>query len=638
MSKNRSVAVDDEEFERAIARYIEMGMPKKHRMSVAAYRVKCRRVWDDCKTDAQYKTKILLDELASSFTVSTLGEGAYLDDTTWRSLAGNRKRSRGITCIAIGRVPLVATRSGTDSRNHRAPRHYLSGTDLWMVAMFDVLGFESAYRRLGIGRLYRLYQQLIDKVVLKPSIDSFSTGHRMGDVTLVNYFRLWVGFHYFSDTILLWCPATPENISPFLTRCSDLFIEALQVGLPLRGAVSIGEANFNKAAGIFIGESIIDGARLESSQDWLGVALSKSCSAILEHVDSDLVLPYTPPTKSARDGSPGAVLHAGIVLDWPRRARGIAGLDIASAITQLNTSKSHRPYYDNAVEFVRHSAEHARWNRNGKILVVFGALRNAIVAARLADRPFPAWADAMIQLIGSQKECGPVVADALRRVAQEKLSPTEIERLPIGPKQFLSEIESIADGRGIDLQTLAVAVLEARFKIRALDKYHRQVLDRPEDSKHIQTSLEFLRALLADDIVPAIPDEISRAERKMLSMAKTLAHGESLPIEIEDFLAAVMYSASTGTPLEPDDQKRLEFIAAKGEPWSHLADAIRSALAAEPISVPAGTLPSEVATTVQVLQGFVAESRREFQATSSAIDRIQKNVNIGVIRQLVDCL
>jgi hypothetical protein len=630
------VATDDEDFERAVAYYIERGMPQKHRLSVDAYRAKCRSAWDVCKTDGQHQTKLLTDHLASRFTVPTLGEGAYIDETTWRSLAAE-KPSKRISCIAVGRVPLLSSVRGAHTSNQRAPRHYLSGNDLWIIALFDVLGFEAAYRRLGIEELYRLYEQLISKIVLKPNIDSFSATHEMGKIALVNYFRLWVGFHYFSDTIMLWCPATTWNISPFLTRCSDLFIEALQVGLPLRGAISVGEANLAKGSGIFIGQPIIECARLESSQNWLGVSLSRSCARILEHIDSDLIFPCTPPIKPSGDDSAGTMLHAGIALDWPRRARATANLDVGAVIEGLNTSPAHRLYYDNAAAFVRQSAQGTRWNRDGKIFVIFGALRSAIVAARLAQRPFPRWASAMIDMIETQKEYGRIVGDALRRAATAKLAPSEIERLPSGPRQFITEVESIVDGRGIDLQSLAIATVEARFGICDLDNYHRQILDNPQDSKLIKASLQFLSALLSGGkAIPKVPAGVSRAERKILSMARTMAAGESLPIDAEGFLAAVMYSVATGSALEPSDQKRLEFIAAKGEPWCQLSCAIRSMLDGKPIHAPKGMLPSEVATTVQMLEGLVANSRQEFHSAKRAIARVQKNVDIGVLRRLVE--
>lgn len=636
--ERKRTATDNEKFERAVSRYIEMGMPKKHRLSVEAYRRKCRRAWDACKTDETYSEKFLFDQFSTQYTVPNFGERAYIDDSTWRSVIGRERPKKAITCIAVGRVPFIKSTRDVTVENHRSPRHSLSGTDLWIVALFDVLGFEAAYQRLGIEKLYALYKELIDRIILRPSIDSFGSGQQLGSVMSLKYFRLWVGFHYFSDTILLWCPATPDNFSPFLTRCSDLFIEALNVGLPLRGAISIGEANFSKHAGVFVGQPLIDCARLERSQNWLGIALSSSCSGILEHVDSDLILPYTPPIKPSGDASTQSVSHAGAVLDWPRRARGITGANITLTIDALNTSPNHHLYYDNTNAFVRHSAVHARWNRDERIPVIFGALRNAIVASRLMGRSLPGWASAMIHMVETQKEYGPVVGAALRRAATERLVCAEVDRLPSGPRQFLTEIESIVDGRSIDLESLAIATIEARFGICDLDRYYKQVLENPEDSKQIKSSLLFLHSLLETAEISDIPSDISAAERKILSMARTFAFGESLPINAENFLAAVMYSASTGIALEPVDQKRLELIAVKGEPWSHLADAVNSVLANEPIHVPKGSLPSEVATTVQVFETFIANQRREFYAADRAIARVQKKVDIDVLQQLVSCL
>ena len=53
----------DKEFERAIAGYLAKGMPQLHGLSDDAYVRKCRRAWDRCKTDEQFKFKVLVDTL-----------------------------------------------------------------------------------------------------------------------------------------------------------------------------------------------------------------------------------------------------------------------------------------------------------------------------------------------------------------------------------------------------------------------------------------------------------------------------------------------------------------------------------------------------------------------------------------------
>src|SRR5207249_2202445 len=122
-----------------------------------------------------------------------------------------------------------------------------------------------------------------------------------------------------------------------------------------------------KTHGVFLGSSLIDAARLEHAQDWIGVTLTRSCDQVLPSIDSSLVLPYTPPCKAATP-----VLHAGLALDWPRRARSLAGLDLAQEVERLNTSPAHSKYYENTLAFITHSLKHARWNRDSRLPIATG--------------------------------------------------------------------------------------------------------------------------------------------------------------------------------------------------------------------------------------------------------------------------
>lgn len=82
---------------------------------------------------------------------------------------------------------------------------------------------------------------------------------------------------HFSDTILLWVPLVQHFIAPFLARCADMVSEALQMGLPLRGAITAGKAVMHSRTGTFIGEPLVEAARLEQAQNWLGVSLGCRC-------------------------------------------------------------------------------------------------------------------------------------------------------------------------------------------------------------------------------------------------------------------------------------------------------------------------------------------------------------------------
>ena len=77
-------------------------------------------------------------------------------------------------------------------------------------------------------------------------------------------------YAYFSDTILLWCPLVPPAVDDFVGRCSDLICEALAMNIPLRGAITLGEAVLDNQASLFIGKPIVEAHFIERWQEWIG--------------------------------------------------------------------------------------------------------------------------------------------------------------------------------------------------------------------------------------------------------------------------------------------------------------------------------------------------------------------------------
>jgi hypothetical protein len=65
-----------------------------------------------------------------------------------------------------------------------------------------------------------------------------------------------------------------------MARCADMVCEALKMGLPLRGALAVGKAVMHSRTGTFVGAPVVEAAKLEQSQDWLGVSLGPSMLAV----------------------------------------------------------------------------------------------------------------------------------------------------------------------------------------------------------------------------------------------------------------------------------------------------------------------------------------------------------------------
>src|SRR5947209_6990404 len=106
-----------------------------------------------------------------------------------------------------------------------------------VVALFDVLGFESLLVLRGLDRMLQDYANLtaiVDKidgcVCIRPVPNGDGTFS-----SAVGY--LVTAQAYFSDTIVLWSDYDTFRLAAFCQICSDLFCESLDLGLPLRGGI-----------------------------------------------------------------------------------------------------------------------------------------------------------------------------------------------------------------------------------------------------------------------------------------------------------------------------------------------------------------------------------------------------------------
>ncbi len=112
-----------------------------------------------------------------------------------------------------------------------------------MIALFDVLGFEDKLKDIGLEKMHVNYQQIIHSVFV-PSVaqEKLSMAKGMfGDELREGYMKLPIRYAYFSDTLVMWAPFHNAFVGTFLDRCSSLFCNALEMGIPLRGAVSVGK-------------------------------------------------------------------------------------------------------------------------------------------------------------------------------------------------------------------------------------------------------------------------------------------------------------------------------------------------------------------------------------------------------------
>jgi hypothetical protein len=250
------------------------------------------------------------------------------------------------------------------------------------VCFFDVLGFESRFAALGLGGILEKYTQLIGIVDQRNESTeqwfgplNFSEGaYWVSEQDAFISARLYGA--YASDSILLFANADfPENRYPdalnstpeerqlkgqdpaqgwmydtvpcdnFLDLCNEVICHSIEIGLPLRGAISMGEAILHLDRGIFLGQPLIDTARLEHTQLCIGASFASPFMSQI--VPNRYQLPFTDHFKHDIPQS-----FSGITLDWPRHWRKTREANLNDVVRALDADSQFSPYYTKTEEMI----------------------------------------------------------------------------------------------------------------------------------------------------------------------------------------------------------------------------------------------------------------------------------------------
>jgi hypothetical protein len=234
----------------------------------------------------------------------------------------------------------------------------------YFIALFDVLGFSDLQKEIGLTKIHSQYKDLINDVVLK-DLDKNPLA-----MTLVNInfrpalvaARIDIKYAYFSDTIILWARQVKFLLPLFIDRCSEFLIKAIEIGLPLRGAISIGKAVMDKQSGIFIGEPIVEAARLESAQDWIGITFGNSVHSLPVDNNSfkftEILFNYEKHMKPEKKA-----LNSMISVDWARKVREQNKTEaiVSMLTTRMEKFKDKAYYYSNTLDFIKYSLTNHDW-------------------------------------------------------------------------------------------------------------------------------------------------------------------------------------------------------------------------------------------------------------------------------------
>jgi hypothetical protein len=251
----------------------------------------------------------------------------------------------------------------------------------YAVGIFDVLGFKNRFEKLGLKEITARYAALIDIVAKRDEhfaeMKSFFPHLKEGPYWCAGgEIMLSTKVHaaYASDTFLVWANYTwteshvrkkdeldklskdsmhdwlfqPIPCDAFLETCNELMCRSLQVGLPLRGALAVGDAVLDKERNIFLGQPIIDANLLEHGQRFIGAGMCPSFAD--QTIPKRFSLPFSQQLKKV-----AAEEASGLVLDWPRHWRNTRPIDLKQVVMSMDTDDAFSDYYQNTLASIEQS-------------------------------------------------------------------------------------------------------------------------------------------------------------------------------------------------------------------------------------------------------------------------------------------
>lgn len=226
--------------------------------------------------------------------------------------------------------------------------------DLKVVCLLNVLGFENILNRLGLGSLRTKYESLIEYV--KSQTGGIDIAPTPDGMVAVGW--LVLGNAYFSDTMLFWTRYSTTALPSFSNLVAEAVCYGFEIELPLRGAIAVGEAVLEREGGVFLGDPLVEVARTERAQEWIGVSFGPSFLQLEFNRGFYLktVLPYKSQYKDKT-----SEYATGIAIDWPRRWRETRKSDPRPVVRSLDLTPKYSSYYVKALDFIDFSEKNHDW-------------------------------------------------------------------------------------------------------------------------------------------------------------------------------------------------------------------------------------------------------------------------------------
>lgn len=150
-----------------------------------------------------------------------------------------------------------------------------------LVLIADILGFSNIVDNLDGDHLAKRITDWIDL------IKNLCVKYSIKD------------FQLLSDTLFVSVDYSSENARNLFKLSNELLTEGISKSLPIRGAITYGEVVWGQ---LIYGKAIIEGHRLESEQNWLGITCSLTVPDLANYYADGLLICYPPNLKSGKIG------------------------------------------------------------------------------------------------------------------------------------------------------------------------------------------------------------------------------------------------------------------------------------------------------------------------------------------------
>jgi hypothetical protein len=224
----------------------------------------------------------------------------------------------------------------------------------YLFCFLDVLGFSNIVTTRGLSDLYADYRELIEA-----ASNNTHDGLVFSSWDGVPYFGMErFESTYFSDTIVFWGTYHPRKLQSLCYMAMEVMCRAIEIGLPLRGSISAGEAILDKNQNHFLGKPVVNAAEAEKVQRWIGVTLSKEFreTPFNAGFSAACLMPWERHLKED-----GLVAVTPVVLDYPRWWRKSRRSSLQEAVKRLDTDSNYSDIYNNTLIFCDHSEANPKW-------------------------------------------------------------------------------------------------------------------------------------------------------------------------------------------------------------------------------------------------------------------------------------